>query len=155
MMPNEKSLRVERLKRRAKYCCCRYCGGELHVRQLVFHSQAAARIELYCDQCQKIEYGVEKEAYASARAFVEATQFNFFSDLEDNEQRLQMNVAKVCSITSWQLRYLGLADESGLKVPVHISESGTEQCTIVEDDRLEQLLKEADQWMNQSSQQED
>ena len=74
-MASEKSLRVERLKKRAKYCCCRYCGSELHVRQIVFHTQAMARIELYCDQCQKIEYGVEKEAYASARAFVEATQF--------------------------------------------------------------------------------
>ncbi len=63
-MAKEKSLRVDRLKQRAKYCCCRYCGSELHVRQIVFHTQAMARIELYCDQCQKIEYGVEKEAYA-------------------------------------------------------------------------------------------
>ena len=53
-MAKEKSLRVDRLKQRAKYCCCRYCGSELHVRQIVFHTQAMARIELYCDQCQKI-----------------------------------------------------------------------------------------------------
>jgi hypothetical protein len=86
-MQKEKSLRVERLKQRAKYCCCRYCGGELNVRQIVFHTYAEARIELYCDQCQKIEYGVEKESYMSAKAFVEATEFNFFPDMEDNEQR--------------------------------------------------------------------
>lgn len=153
-MTSEKSLRVERLKQRAKYCCCRYCGSELHVRQIVFHTQAMARIELYCDQCQKIEYGVEKEAYASAKAFVEANQFNYFPDMEDNEQRLQMNIAKVCNITSWQLRYLGLTDEAGLTVPVHINEYAMEQCTTVEDDRLEQLLEEADQWA-QSLQQED
>ena len=153
-MASEKSLRVERLKKRAKYCCCRYCGSELHVRQIVFHTQAMARIDLYCDQCQKIEYGVEKEAYASARAFVEATQFNHFPDMEDNEQRLQMNIAKVCNITSWQLRYLGLTNETGLTVPVHINEYGMEQCTTVEDDRLEELLEEADRWMKESSQQE-
>ena len=117
-MSTEKSMRVERLKQRAKYCCCRYCGSELHVRQIVFQTQAAARIELYCDQCKKIEYGVEKEAYASAKAFVEATQFNHFPDMEDNEQRRQMNIAKVSNITSWQLRYLGLTNETGFTEPV-------------------------------------
>lgn len=29
-----------------------------------------------------------------------------------------------------------------------------EQCTTVEDDRLEELLEEADRWMKESSQQE-
>jgi hypothetical protein len=124
------------------------------VRQIVFHTQAMARIELYCEQCQKIEYGVEKEAYASAKAFVEATQFNHFPDMEDNEQRLQMNVAKVCNITSWQLRYLGLTNETGLTVPVYMNEYAMEQCTTIEEDRLEQLLEEADKWV-QSLQQED
>ena len=74
--------------------------------------------------------------------------------MEDNEQRLQMNIAKVCNITSWQLRYLGLTNETGLTVPVHINEYGMEQCTTVEDDRLEELLEEADRWMKESSQQE-
>ena len=41
-MQKEKSLRVERLKQRAKYCCCRYCGGEMNVRQIVFHTYAEA-----------------------------------------------------------------------------------------------------------------
>ena len=74
-MTIEKSPRVERLKVRAKHCCCKYCGSELHVRQIIFQTQADARIELYCDQCQKIEYGVEKEVYASAKAFVQARPF--------------------------------------------------------------------------------
>ena len=154
-MKKEKSLRVERLKQRAKYCCCRYCGGELHVRQIVFHTQAAARIELYCDQCQKIEYGVEQEAYASARAFVTATAFNHFPELEDNEQRFQMNVAKVCNLTSWQLRYLGLTGENGFIVPTQIKESGMDMCTRIDEDSLEQLLEESGLWMDQSLQQKD
>ena len=58
-------------------------------------------------------------------------------------------------LTSWQMRYLGLTNESGFTVPVHVNEYGMEQCTTVEDDRLEQLLEEADQWMSQLSQQED
>ena len=154
-MSTEKSMRVERLKQRAKYCCCRYCGSELHVRQIVFQTQAAARIELYCDQCKKIEYGVEKEAYASAKAFVEATQFNHFPDMEDNEQRKQMNIAKVSNITSWQLRYLGLTNETGFTVPVQLNEYSMEQATTLREDNLEQLLEEASQWMDQSSQPEE
>lgn len=153
-MSHEKSLRVERLKQRAKTCCCRYCGGELNVRQIIFHTQSMARIELYCDQCQKIEYGVEKEIYTSAKAFVEATKFNHYPDLEDNEHRLQMNISKVCNLTSWQLRFLGLTKETGFVVPVQLNESGMEQCTTIDEDSLEQLLEEANQWMNQSLQPE-
>ena len=154
-METEKNLRVERLKARAKHCCCRYCGGELSVKQIVFHGQAAARIELYCDQCQKIEYGIEKEVYQSAKAFVEATEFNHYMDLEDNEQRLQMNIAKVCNITSWQLRYLGLTDENGMTVPTQLNEYRMERCTTVDEDHLESLLEEATAWMMQSSPSED
>jgi hypothetical protein len=65
-----------------------------------------------------------------------------------------MNVAKVCNITSWQLRYLGLTNETGLTVPVYMNEYAMEQCTTIEEDRLEQLLEEADKWV-QSLQQED
>jgi len=150
-MTMEKSPRVERLKKRAKHCCCRYCGGELQVRQLVYHAQISARIELYCEQCQKMEYGVEREAYVAAKAFVEQTGFNHYPDMEDNEQRKQMNIAKVSNMTGWQMRYLGLTDESGFRVPIQMNEYGMEQCTTVEEDKLEELLKEADQWMSQLS----
>ena len=55
-------------------------------------------------------------------------------------------------------RYAALYDLrlkiSRKSAPVHINEYAMEQCTTVEDDRLEQLLEEADQWA-QSLQQED
>lgn len=153
-MTIEKSPRVERLKARAKHCCCKYCGGELHVRQIIFQTQADARIELYCDQCQKIEYGVEKEVYASAKAFVQATQFNYFEDMDDSERRLQMNIAKVCTMTSWQLKFLGLLKDEGFTVPVHVNEYESDQCTTIDDSDLEALLEEAVQWKTQSLQPE-
>lgn len=150
-----RAIRVERLKKRAKHCCCRYCGGDLHVRQLLFSSQREPRIELYCDQCKKVEFGVEKEAYAAAKAMVEATDFNHFPDLVEGEERKQMNIAKVANITSWQMRYLGLTDETGFVVPVKLNEYSMEQCSAVDEDELEKLLEEASLWTNQSSQQED
>ncbi len=154
-MAIEKSPRVERLKERAKRCCCRYCGGDLHVRQIIFHTQASARIELYCDQCKKIEYGVEKEIYEGARTFVQTTNFNHFSDLEDNEQRLQMNIAKVASLTNWQLRFLGILTDDGFTIPVHLAHYAVDQCTTLSEDELGVLLKEASQWQKQLLQQKD
>lgn len=155
MMLVEKSPRVERLKERVKQCCCKYCGGQLQVRQIIFQTQVDARVELYCDQCQKIEYGVEKEIYASSKAFVLATQFNYFEDVDDSEQRLQMNIAKVCSMTSWQLKFLGLLKDDGFTVPVHVNEYESDQCTTIEDSDLERLLEEAVQWKKRSLQLED
>jgi hypothetical protein len=149
------SPRVERLKARAKHCCCKYCGGKLHVRQIIFQTQVDARIELYCDQCQKIEYGVEKVIYASARAFVQETQFNHFEDMNDSEQRLQMNIAKVCIMTSWQLKFLGLLKDDGFTVPVHVNEYESDQCTTIDDSDLERLLEEAIQWRERSLMPED
>ncbi|MED9781305.1 MAG: hypothetical protein UGE23_07915 [Peptococcaceae bacterium] len=154
-MAVEKSLRVERLKERAKHCCCRYCGGALHVRQIVFYTQADARIELYCDQCQKIEYGVEKEIYDGAKSLVATTAFNHFPDMEDNEQRLQINIAKVCDLTTWQLKHLGLLTDRGFNVSVHPKSFESDLCTTFDEDSLEKLLEEASQWQTQSSQQKD
>lgn len=148
------SPRVERLKKRATHCCCRYCGGELDVRQIVFHTQASARIELYCDQCKKIEYGVEKDIYEAARSFVNATEFNHFQDIEDNEKRLQMNIAKICSVTTWQLRYLGFLSDNGFTVPVNKSGYEVDQCTTIEQSDLMVLLKEANQWSSRLLKQE-
>ncbi|MDO4281479.1 MAG: hypothetical protein Q4C56_07605 [Peptococcaceae bacterium] len=150
-MSIEKSPRVERLKERAKHCCCRYCGGELAVRQIIFYTQAEARVELYCDSCEKIEYGVEKSLYASAKALVESMDFNYFPDLAEGEERKQMNIAKVCALTSWQMRYLGLLSDDGFKVPIEITEYGMDECTTIADGDLDELLEEVEQWETSSS----
>lgn len=150
-MTIEKSQRIEHLKERAKRCCCRYCGGELHVRQIIFHTQADARVELYCDRCKKIEYGIEREIYEGARAFVQSTHFNHFPDMENNAQRLQMNVAKVCQLTNWQLRYLGFLSDEGFSAPLQVREYEEEQCTTIAESALSKLLEEAGQWKTLSS----
>jgi hypothetical protein len=98
---------------------------------------------------------VEKEIYASARAFVQETQFNHFEDMNDSEQRLQMNIAKVCIMTSWQLKFLGLLKDDGFTVPVHVNEYESDQCTTIDDSDLERLLEEAIQWRERSLMPED
>lgn len=146
MAESKVSPRVERLKRRTKTCCCRYCGGELHVRQLFFQTDASSRVELYCDSCEKIEYGVEKEIYAAAEAYVDSTGFNAFPEASEGERRRQMNISRVVNGSSWVMRWLGLTDDAGFVVPVEPGGSSLESTTTVDDGNLMRLLEEAEAW---------
>ena len=110
--------RVEMLKRRAQRCVCKHCGGKLSLKRIIFSEQDDARIEIYCDHCERIEFGVEQEIYANAKYFVEELQFNCFSDLDANELTKGMNIAKVCEIMSWGDKRLGMLCEDGFSVPI-------------------------------------
>ena len=110
--------RVEELKSRASRCCCKYCGGELVVRRIIFSEDEEARIELFCSQCGRIEYGVEPEIYQNAAYFVDHLQFNHYTDLESSAQTRRMNIAKVCEIMAWGDKRLGILTQDGFQVPV-------------------------------------
>lgn len=59
------------LKKRTKRCVCKYCGGKLKLRRIIFSEYEDARIEIFCSQCDRIEFGVEPEISRSAEYFVE------------------------------------------------------------------------------------
>ena len=119
--------RVEDLKARAKRCCCQYCGGELVIRRILFSDDEEARIELFCSQCDRIEYGVEPEIYANAVYFVDHFKFDHYPDLEDNVQTRRMNIAKICQIMTWSAQRLGILAQNGFQVPIPCQ-------TAIEDD---------------------
>lgn len=133
--------RVEELKGRAKRCCCKYCGGKLELRRIIFSDDEDARIELFCSQCDRIEYGVEPEIYNNAVQFVDRLKFNIYADLDDNEKTRRMNIAKVCEIMAWGDKNLGILDGNGFNVPV-------KNCAEVSDDSVvftkAMLAKEAE-----------
>ena len=108
--------RIENLKRRAKRCVCKNCGGELSLRRIVFNDIDLARVEIYCEHCQRIEFGVEPEIYACASGFVDSFGFNYYEDLDRNEQARKMNIAKVSEILSWSLKNMGLLTNEGFSV---------------------------------------
>ncbi len=110
--------RVEELTARAKRCICKFCGGRLVVRRIIFSEDEEARIELFCSQCDRIEYGVEPEIYSNAVCFVDRFQFNHYPDLDNNAQTRRMNIAKVCEIMMWGDKRLGLLNQNGFQVPV-------------------------------------
>ncbi len=108
--------RIENLKRRAKRCVCKNCGGQLELKRIVFNDIDLARVEIYCNNCQRIEFGVEPEIYACASGFVDSFDFNYYEDLDRNEQARRMNIAKVSEILSWSLKNMGLLTNEGFSV---------------------------------------
>ena len=105
----------EELLERKKHCVCKQCGGELETALIIYNKYGGAGEELYCPNCQKQEYGVERQVYDMAEYYVENFQFNYFYDMEENEVNFQLNVAKVADMMSWILKNLNLLDENGLK----------------------------------------
>ena len=55
--------RLEMLKGRTKRCVCRYCGNNLILKKIVFSEHEDSRVEIFCESCDRIEFGVEKEIY--------------------------------------------------------------------------------------------
>ena len=103
------------LVKRSKHVVCKQCGGPLTTALIVYDIYGGAGEELYCPNCQKQEFGVEKEVYDLAEFYVENFQFNYFYDMEENDVNFQLNVAKVCDMISWVLKNINLLDENGLK----------------------------------------
>lgn len=142
VMPNRYQVegRVEELRGRAKRCCCKYCGGQLVLRRIVFSDDEDARIELFCSECDRIEYGVEPEIYNNAAYFVDYLHFNIYPDLDDNEKTRRMNIAKVCEIMSWGDKHLGILTKDGFTVPVQSSSEISENSMLISKTKLEKLV---------------
>ncbi len=109
--------RTKELLERSQRCVCKYCGGSLEVRTIVFNEILDARTELFCTHCDRVEYGVEKELYQSAKYFVDTFEYNCFPDLDETALTGQMSVAKVCEIMNWAVKNLGFLDQHGFCVP--------------------------------------
>lgn len=114
--------RIAMLKARAKRCVCKYCGEELHLKRIIFSNIEGIRIEIFCERCGKIEFGVEKEIYQCARNFVEEMNFTCYPDLDQNEDTRRMTIAKVCEIIAWADQKRNFLDENGFKVNLEITD---------------------------------
>lgn len=110
--------RTERLQKRSKRCVCKYCGGELKIKSIVFNEFIEARSELYCPHCGRIEFGVEPEIYQCAKYYVEEFKYNAYKELDDVALTKQMTIAKVSEIMEWLVKNLGITDNDGFCVPL-------------------------------------
>ena len=128
--------RLEMLRDRTKRCVCKYCGGRLRLKRIIFSDHEDARVEIYCDNCERIEYGVEQEIYQSARYFVDELKFNCYPNQDANESTRRMTIAKVCEIMAWENKNLGLLDRDGFRVPLEVNGNILGECIILTDEDL-------------------
>ncbi len=130
--------RLNSLKRRTKRCVCKYCGGTLKLRQIAFSEYEDARVEIFCSECNRIEFGVEREIYSSAKFFVENSRFNCYPDMDNSETTKQMTIAKVCEIMAWENQNLGFLTADGFTTPIHANENFVGDCITLSDKDLEE-----------------
>ena len=138
---NASTKRLNELRERTARCCCRFCGSSLEIRKIVFTGYDS-RIELFCSECNQIEYGTEPELYLSAKYFVETMGFNYYPDLDDNVQTKKMNIAKVCDIMAWQNKHMGFLKADGFAVPVELNPSILGNMLVMDEDELQERLDE-------------
>ena len=69
--------------------------------------------------------------------------FNHYPDLDDNQRRKQMNIAKVCEIMAWENRNMGFLDTDGFTVPVKMNPDVIGNCIVLDDAALEAACQEA------------
>jgi hypothetical protein len=124
------------LKKRSKRCVCKYCGSKLSLRRIIFNDLVEARLEIMCDDCDRIEYGVEPEIYANAKYYVDEIGFNAYPDMDFNERTKQRTIAKVCEIMTWENKNLGLIDDNGFCVPYSVNRNILGECIILGDQDL-------------------
>ncbi len=129
--------RLDMLKKRTKRCVCKYCGGNLRLRRIIFSDYEDARVEIFCESCNRIEFGVEPEIYLSAKFFVEESNFNCYADLDDSQRTQQMTIAKVCEIMSWQDQNLGILNKEGFSVPLNMNENFLGECITLKERDLD------------------
>ena len=131
--------RLEMLKGRTKRCVCRYCGNNLILKKIVFSEHEDSRVEIFCESCDRIEFGVEKEIYLSARFFVDETGFNCYPELEENARTRQMNIAKICDVMAWENQNIGILDKDGFQVPLKFNENFLGECITLTEHDLDKL----------------
>ena len=107
---------LEMLKERTQRCVCKYCGGKLEIRRIIFNDIEEVRLEIFCEYCDRIEFGVEPEIFKCAESFVDNLEFNHYPELDNNTYTHRMNIAKVCEIFTWGCRNLGILDNKGFRV---------------------------------------
>ena len=129
---------LQEIEGRTQRCLCKYCGGALEIRKIFFGDIETARSEIFCQKCNRIEYGVEPEIYRISQYFVKAFKFNCYPDVEQGEQADRLNTARVCEIITWYSQSIGILDANGFnkdiqkilaeKPPLLLADEIIEQC---------------------------
>ena len=138
----EQSIRIQELRDRAARCRCRYCGHPLTLRKITYAAYDEAKIELFCEQCNRIESGAEPEIYKIAEYYVDAMKYDHFPNLDNSFRKRRMNISIICDILTWGFKNSGLLDKDGFNVPLNLDEDLMGEAFSLSDSYLKSLNKE-------------
>lgn len=99
------------------------------------------RVEIFCSDCDRIEYGVPKELYYIAKYFEDEFQLNLYPENDDSVKTYQMNIAKLCDIMAWCCKNLGILEYDGFKVPIDISQNILGEEVVLYDEDLDENVE--------------
>lgn len=134
--------RAMALRTRAQRCRCKYCGGKLRLKQIVYGSVIEPRIELFCEDCQRIEYGVEPEIYILAKYYVDAFGCDYYTELDASLVKDRMNIGKICEIMFWALNGLNIVNMEGFNVPIKMDNNYIGESIVYDLDDIEKTKRE-------------
>lgn len=99
-------------------------------------------MELFCNQCDRMEFGIEPEIYQSAVYFVDEFRVNYFPDFSDVSMVKKLNVSAISNIISWAMLNLGYLEKDGFIAPPQMNQQMFKRCLVLDDDSMMTLLKE-------------
>lgn len=138
----EQSVRIQELRQRAARCHCRYCGNSLTLRKITYSAYDEAKIELFCENCNRIEAGVEPETYKIAEYYVDEMKYDHYPNMDNSMRKRRMNIALVCDILNWGFKNSGILGKDGFKVPLDIDEDLMGEAYSLSDSYLDSAEKE-------------
>lgn len=132
----EMTARIKALKKRTDRCVCRFCGSPLSLRKITYAAYDDAKIDIFCESCDRIELGVEPEIYHVAEYYIDELRYDHYPDLDDSAYKKRMNVAAICDILEWGLKNIGLLDENGFTVSLQFDKDLLGEALIIPDKGL-------------------
>ena len=137
--------RVAMLNERVKRCVCKSCGGPLSLRMLDFNEFENTRIDIFCDNCDRLEFGIEPEIYRAALYYTEEYELNLYPDMGNTALSKKATVAKTADIMNWVLKSLGYLGKDGFIVHPNTSRVINGECLDLTDHLLECLEEELEE----------
>lgn len=128
--------RMRKMQKRAGRCICKYCGNELALRKITYAAYDEAKIEVYCDNCGRIEYGTEPLIYKMAEYYIDEIKFDYYPQLDESENKRRMNIALISEIIGWGFKNAGLINEDGFNVDLSVDAEVVGEVSIFAADEL-------------------
>lgn len=131
------------LRSRASRCVCRYCGNKLSLRKITYAAYDEAKIETYCEHCERLECGTEPEIWKLAAHYVDNMKYDHFPNFDDSAAKRRMNIATVCDVFSWAYKCADILSDQGFKSDIEINFNDLEGNLLISDTALN-LLEEGE-----------